>query len=82
MNPEIIEYIGWTASILFSFCGTPQALRSWRDGHSDNMSHLFLWMWFSGEVLTIIYVWAKCGVEGVLMFYDFINSLNVIVIIR
>ena len=51
-----IELIGWIGSILFCFCGAPQAWKSYKDGHSRGISHGFLWMWGLGEVLTLIYV--------------------------
>lgn len=54
-----LDRIGWIGSICFAICGLPQAIASWQQGHSDGISWLFLGLWFTGEVLTLIYVMPK-----------------------
>jgi uncharacterized protein with PQ loop repeat len=51
-----VELIGWLGSILMGGCGIPQAWESLQKGHSDGLTHLFLWMWAIGEVLMLAYV--------------------------
>ncbi len=61
METQIIhlEYLGWIASLLFAFCGAPQAWMSFKQKHSDGITWLLLIMWMSGELLMIIYVMAN-----------------------
>jgi len=52
----IFEVIGWIGAILFCLCGVPQALRTYRTKSTTDISWWFLWMWYIGEILTLIYV--------------------------
>jgi uncharacterized protein with PQ loop repeat len=54
-----IGIIGWVGTILLAICGFPQMIKSIREGHSEGISHAFLWLWFWGEVFYIIYVLFK-----------------------
>jgi uncharacterized protein with PQ loop repeat len=54
-----MEFIGWLGSILFCLCGLPQAIKSYKEGHSRGLSNAFLWLWFLGEILSFIYVLPK-----------------------
>lgn len=51
----MLEAVGWIGGVLLAVCGIPQAIKTIRDGHCD-ISHLFIWAWFLGEVLTLIYI--------------------------
>jgi len=51
-----MEIIGWLGSILLAFCGLPQAIESYRTKSSEGLTWGFLFMWFVGEILTIIYI--------------------------
>lgn len=53
---ELLEWLGWTSSILLAVCAIPQAIRSLRQGNSDGIDWYFLLLWFSGEVLGLFYV--------------------------
>lgn len=53
---EPLELIGWIGGILLAICGIPQAYKSLKQGHSTGISASFLWLWFWGEVLVLIYV--------------------------
>lgn len=55
----MMDAIGWAGALLFAFCAVPQAVASYRQGHSAGMSWAFLQMWLWGEILTLIYVWPK-----------------------
>ena len=78
----MIETIGWIGAALFALCGAPQAYLSYKQGHSDGVSHGLLWMWFWGEVLTMIYVFVKHGLDLPLMMNYTINIIFVMVIIK
>jgi len=51
----MFEAIGWIGGTLLAVCGIPQAIKTIRDGKCE-VSHLFIWAWFLGEVLTLIYI--------------------------
>ena len=71
-----MELIGWIGSILFAACAAPQAYQSWKDKHSNGMTWMFLIMWLSGEILTVIYVSQKSDVLPLLVNY----GLNIILL--
>ena len=56
---NLIEYIGWTGSILLAFCALPQAIDSWKKGSSEGITWGLIVMWGLGEVFTLIYVMPK-----------------------
>lgn len=51
-----MSYLGWIGAICFALCGSPQALKSYKDGHSNGLDCKFLLMWTVGEVFTLIAV--------------------------
>lgn len=52
----INETIGWIGNILFAICGIPQVIKTFRSKKVNDLSVLFLWMWFWGELLTFYYI--------------------------
>lgn len=50
------ETIGWIGNILFAICGIPQVIKTYRSKSTKDLSVLFLWLWFAGELLTFIYI--------------------------
>ena len=52
----MIETIGWTGNILFAICGLPQVIKTYRSKRAHDLSALFLWLWFLGEILTFVYI--------------------------
>ena len=50
------ETIGWIGNILFAICGFPQVVKTFRTKSVKDLSAMFLWMWFAGELLTFIYI--------------------------
>ncbi len=50
------EIIGWFGSIFFAFCGFPQVIHTWKTRKTDDLSEMFLWLWFLGEIFTIYYL--------------------------
>lgn len=71
----MIEALGWVGGIMFAFCSIPQAYLSWKQGHSQGISNLFLFMWGAGEVLTLAYVLIKHGLDLPLLFNYVMNLL-------
>ncbi len=78
----MIDAIGWIAGAMFAFCGAPQAWKCLREGHSDGLSYGFLGLWTGGEIFTIIYVVAKHGIDGPLLFNYSMNLVFLVVMWR
>lgn len=55
----MIDIIGWIGSIIFAICGFPQAIKSYKDGHSNGIGWGLIILWELGELLTLIYVLTK-----------------------
>lgn len=55
------EFIGWLGGSLLAICGLPQAIKSYKEGHSRGIDNAFIWMWMIGEILCLLYVslWIK-----------------------
>lgn len=77
MNNYLI-YIGWVGSILFSICAVPQAYTCYKQKHANGLSGVFIWMWFWGEILTIIYVWPS---KNMPLLFNYIFNLACLLII-
>jgi uncharacterized protein with PQ loop repeat len=77
MMTESLELVGWIGTICLAICGLPQLFKSVREGHSEGISHAFLWLWFWGEISYIIYVLFKDFDTIQLCNY----ALNIIVVI-
>jgi len=54
-----VNLLGWLGAACLGFCGLPQAVKTVRTGKADDISLLFLTLWLTGEVLTLLYVWPK-----------------------
>lgn len=54
---------GWLGGLLLAICGLPQAIASWREGHSQGLDPIFLWCWFIGEVLLLWHVLSLYGLN-------------------
>lgn len=48
--------IAWTATILLSLCGIPQAIKIIKEGQAEGISSGFIIMYIVGSVLQLIYV--------------------------
>lgn len=75
-----IDTVGYIGGIFFAICAFPQALQSYKHGHSRGVSALMLLLWFLGEVLCSIYIIGKHGFDGPLLLNYFMNLVFVSVI--
>ena len=75
-----MEIIGWIGSFLFAICGLPQAIESYKTGHSRGLTWPFISMWLGGEILTILYVLPKMDLP--LLANYFSNLVFLLVIAR
>ena len=51
------EVVGWLGAFFFAICAVPQCWQSYKDGHSNGLSWMFLIFWLLGEIFMTIYVW-------------------------
>lgn len=52
MQFETFNVIG---STLLLICSVPQAVKSVRDGHSEGLSRLMLWLWLMGMAFCLVF---------------------------
>lgn len=74
----INEVIGWIGSVFFAICALPQAIHTFRTKRSDDLSELFLWFWFLGEVFTLVYIIygdIKNGIYHFPLYFNYIFNL-------
>lgn len=76
-----MSFIGWLGAMLLAYCALPQAIASFRHGHSDGLNGGFLWTWFIGEVLLLAYTIGTVGGHGPLFWNYFLNTILVGVIL-
>ena len=74
-----MDNIGWAGSILLAFCGLPQAIESIKTKSSAGITWGFLIMWFSGELLTLIYILPKLDLPLILNYSANIIFLLIII---
>ena len=77
---SLITLCGWLGTFCFAICGLPQAIKSYKDGHSDGISNGMIFLWMAGEVFTLIYV-ISGGLWPLILNYT-VNIINVSVIIK
>lgn len=52
----MIEFMGYVGSICLALCGIPQAITCYKQGHSEGIAPMFLWLWVLGEVFAAGYI--------------------------
>jgi uncharacterized protein with PQ loop repeat len=75
----ILDAIGAVGSSMLAICGLPQAVKSWREGHSDGVSAGMLALWGGGEALLLVYVAASYA--DVMLITNYTINLAVIGVI-
>lgn len=55
INAMIMTTTGMLGGLLLALSGLPQAIKSYREGRTGDISHGLLWMWLIGEVLMFAY---------------------------
>ena len=74
-----MENIGWLGSIMLAFCGLPQAIESIRTKSSEGLTWGFIGLWFTGEILTFIYILPKMDLPLLLNYTANIIFLSIII---
>lgn len=74
-----MEILGWIGSILLAFCGLPQAWESYKTKSSAGLTWGLLSMWFTGEIITFIYILPKLDLPLIFNYGANIVFLAIIV---
>jgi uncharacterized protein with PQ loop repeat len=76
-----MEVIGYLGAGLLALCALPQAIASFKQGHSRGIDSMFLWTWFIGEVLLLAYTTNQAEISIPLVANYFVNTVLVGVIL-
>jgi hypothetical protein len=77
----MVEFIGYTAGVLFALCGAPLAYHAFKMGKSyEPLS--FLYMWFIAEILMTIYVLETVGFDGPLFLNYTFNIIFIMIVLK
>jgi uncharacterized protein with PQ loop repeat len=74
--------IGIIGSICFALSGFPQAIKSWRDGHSKGIATATVWLWLIGEAGTLAYTYYNYPQDYILLLNYLSNVIMVGIIFR
>lgn len=58
----------WLGTFILVTRGLPQALKSWRDGHSRGLSAQMLWLWLLGSILVLPHLLLLYNVALILVY--------------
>lgn len=67
--------MGWLASFSLAFCAIPQVWKCYKQGHADGLDSWYLFLWFSGIFLMLLYVLGKYGLTDKPLFLNFFCNL-------
>jgi len=70
---------GWVGSFLLAICALPQAWMSYKQGNSNGVSHGLLWLWASGEVVTLVYVGDKMDLPLIMNYATNIVLISIVI---
>jgi uncharacterized protein with PQ loop repeat len=77
----MVEFIGWIATTLLVVRTFPQVHKCYRKGNAKGLSRSFLWLWFVGQVLMLIYLSLQM-IAVPLIVYSVINLFSLLVILK
>lgn len=72
------ELIGWLGGVFLAICGLPQAYSCFKSGHAEGINPLYLWLWFWGEVLCLLYVVGWISPLSMPLIFNY--GLNIVLI--
>jgi uncharacterized protein with PQ loop repeat len=72
----MIEIIGWIGSLLFAVCCIPQVIKVYRTHRTNDLSWMFLFLWFFGEVLSALYLILSGKIILPILFNYVLNFLQ------
>ena len=79
---SLFSIIGLIGAICFALSGLPQAIKSWKDGHSKGIAVGTVWLWLIGEAATLVYTNHKYPHDYILLLNYLSNVILVGIIFR
>jgi uncharacterized protein with PQ loop repeat len=79
---EVFSIIGVLGAICFALSGLPQAIKSWKDGHSNGIATATVWLWLIGELFTLIYTYSKYPNDYILILNYLSNVILVGIVFK
>lgn len=73
--------LGWVGAVCFSLCAVPQAVKCIKQGHAHGLDHVFLLLWFIGEISMLVYSMTEVFSLPLIANYTF-NLICLVVILR
>ena len=74
-------YLGWVGALLFSISAIPQVIKTIKTKEADDLSVCFLFLWFFGEVCTLIYLLIDDSLLSITHYPLYINYIANIIMI-
>jgi len=78
----LFTILGALGAIFFALSGLPQAVRSYRDGHSNGVLHGTIWLWLLGEACMMAYASKRYPEDYVLIGNYILNLVMVLIITK
>lgn len=75
------DILGTIGVLLLAVCALPQAIKSYKQKHSNGITAYLLWPWFLGELFTLIYLLDQNPIDWILVFNYVANFIFVAIII-
>jgi uncharacterized protein with PQ loop repeat len=79
---EVFSIIGIIGAICFALSGLPQAIKSWKDGHSRGIATATVWLWLVGEAATLAYTYHKYPDDYILILNYLSNVILVGIVFK
>lgn len=62
------SFFAWSGQMLLLVCSLPQAVMSYRNGHSKGLSGLMIWLWGSGMFFSFFYFLLSAQVPAIINY--------------
>lgn len=79
---KIFSIIGIIGAICFALSGLPQAIKSYKDGHSKGIATATVWLWLVGEGATLLYTYYKYPNDYILLLNYLSNVILVGIVFK
>ena len=63
-----MEAFGWIGQMMLLVCSLPQAYMSWKNGHSNGLSRLMIWLWGGGMFFSVFYFIAEAKTPAIINY--------------
>jgi uncharacterized protein with PQ loop repeat len=64
----ITDHFGWIGQMMLLVCSVPQAYMSWKNGNSDGLSKLMIWLWGGGMFFSIFYFISISSIPAIINY--------------